>query len=50
MTPAKLALAVAVLFLALWLAYRIGIVILRLAAGLLFLGLVAFAVWHFFLR
>ena len=38
------------LFLALWLAYRIGKVILRVVAGLAFLGLIAFALYHFLLR
>jgi hypothetical protein len=40
----------AVLFLALWLAYRIGRVILRITVGLAFLVLIAFALWHFVLR
>jgi len=39
-----------VVFLALWLAYRIGRVILRITVGLVFLGLIAFALWHFVLR
>ncbi len=37
------------LFALLWVAYKIGKIILRIAAGLLFLGLVAYAVWRFFL-
>lgn len=46
----KLLIILAVLFLALWLAYRIGRVILRVTVGLVFLGLIAFALWHFVLR
>ena len=50
MTPVQILVLLAILFLALWLAYRIGRVILRLAVGLVFLGLVAFTFWYLFLR
>jgi hypothetical protein len=46
----KILILLAAMFLMLWLAYRIGKVILRLAVGLVFLGLIAFALWHFVLR
>ncbi len=49
MTTFKILILLAVLFLALWLAYRIGKVILRVTIGLLILGLIAFAFWHFVL-
>lgn len=39
-----------ILFLLLYLAYRIGTVILRVLAGLAFLGLVFYVIRHFFLR
>jgi hypothetical protein len=38
------------LLLLLWVAYRIGKVILRLAAGLLFLGLLVFGIWYLFFK
>ena len=50
MTPIKILLIHASLFIALLVAYRIGKVILRLAVGLAFLGLIALAFWHFVLR
>lgn len=50
MTGLKVIILGALLFLALWLAYKIGKVILRLAIGLAFLGLIAAAVWYFFFR
>ncbi len=46
----QILILLAALFVALWVAYRIGKVILRLAVGLVFLGLIAFALWHFVLR
>ena len=46
----QILIILAVVFLALWLAYRIGRVILRITVGLAFLGLIAFALWHFVLR
>ena len=47
MITAKILILAFALFLALLLAYKIGKVILRVAVGLAFLGLIAFAVWHF---
>jgi hypothetical protein len=38
------------LVLVLWLAYRIGKIILRIVAGLLFLGLAGYGIWYLFLR
>jgi hypothetical protein len=48
LTPPQLALACVGLVLLLWVAYRIGRVILRLVAGLVFLGLLGFGVWYLF--
>jgi hypothetical protein len=50
LTPVQTVLAVVCLVLVLWLAYRIGIVILRLVAGFLFLGLVAYGFWYLFVK
>lgn len=50
LTPFQACLAIAVLVLLLWVAYRIGKVILRLVAGLLFLGLLVFGVWYLFIK
>ncbi|MBP1626120.1 MAG: hypothetical protein H6Q00_595 [Holophagaceae bacterium] len=36
--------------LVLWVAYKIGQVILRLALGLAALGLIAYGIWYFFVR
>lgn len=49
MTPLQGALIGVALFVLLWIAYKIGKIILRIAAGLLFLGLAAYVVWRFFL-
>lgn len=38
------------LALALWIAYKIGRVLLRIAAGLAFLALMAALIWYIFLR
>ena len=46
MTPLQIALAVSALVVVLWVAYKIGKVILRVAAGLAFLALIAAAVWY----
>lgn len=43
-------LVAAALVLLLWIAYRIGRIVLRVLAGLLFLGLLGYGVWYFFLR
>jgi hypothetical protein len=50
MSLLKILILAAALFLVLWLAYKIGKVVLRVMAGLAFLGLILLAVWHFFLR
>lgn len=50
MNPIKILILLAALFLVLWLAYKIGKVLLRIAVGLLFLGLLVFVIWHYFLR
>ena len=50
MSPIKILIILTALFLALWVAYRIGKVILRVAVGLAFMGLIAFAFWRFFFR
>ena len=39
-----------VAFVVLWLAYKIGKVILRIVAGLLFLGLAGYGIWYLFFR
>lgn len=48
LTPTQMVIAAVCLVLVLWLAYRIGVVILRIAAGFLFLGLVAYGIWYLF--
>jgi len=50
LTPTQTVIGAVCLVLVLWLAYRIGKVILRLAFGLLFLGLVAYGIRYLFLR
>ena len=50
LTPIQTLIAVVVLILVLWVAFRIGIVILRIVAGLLFLGLACYGIWYLFLR
>ncbi len=50
MTPAQTAIAVILLLLVLWIAYRIGKVILRVVAGLLFLGLAGYGIWYLLIR
>lgn len=49
MTPLQAVLLGILLFALLWVAYKIGKIILRIAAGLLFLGLAAYVVWRFLL-
>lgn len=49
MTSWQAILAGILLFAVLWIAYKIGKILLRIAVGLLFLGLVAYAVWRFLL-
>ena len=48
LTPIQMVFATVCLVLVLWLAYRIGVVILRIVAGFLFLGLVAYGIWYLF--
>lgn len=43
-------LLVIALFIGLWVAYKIGKVILRLLVGLVVLGLIAFVVYRLFLH
>ncbi|MBI4914120.1 MAG: hypothetical protein HY823_15435 [Acidobacteria bacterium] len=50
MTPVQWALSLLAVVTLLWLAYKIGKVVLRVLAGLLFLGAAAFVVWYFFIR
>lgn len=50
LAPWQMAVAAAALVLLLWVAYRIGKVILRVVAGLLFLGLLVFGIWYLFLK
>ena len=50
LTPWQMVLGGAALMLLLWVAYRIGVVILRLVAGLLFLGLLVFGIWYLFVK
>ncbi len=39
-----------VLLLALWVAYKIGKIVLRIAAGLAFLACITALIWYIFLR
>lgn len=50
LTPFQMIIAGAVLLLVLWMAYKIGKVILRIVAGLLFLGLAGYGIWYLFFR
>jgi len=50
LTPFQMTIAAVCLVLLLWVAYRIGRVILRLVAGLLFLGLLVFGIWYLFIK
>ena len=45
-----LILALIALVIVLWVAYNIGKVVLRVAAGLAFLGLLIFFIWHIFTK
>ncbi|MBL0210019.1 MAG: hypothetical protein IPQ13_03755 [Holophagaceae bacterium] len=38
------------LLVGLWLAYKIGKIVLRIAAGLAFLAFIAALIWYIFLR
>ena len=50
MNPLQIVILVSLLVLVLWVAYKIGKVVLRILAGLLFLSLALYAVWYLFLR
>jgi hypothetical protein len=50
LAPWQMAVAAVALVLLLWVAYRIGKVILRVVAGLLFIGLLAFGIWYLFIK
>jgi len=50
MDALRIVILVSLLVLVLWVAYKIGKVVLRILAGLAFLGLAVFAVWYLFLR
>ncbi|BDU72472.1 hypothetical protein [Mesoterricola silvestris] len=50
MTPTQTVIAVILLVLVLWVAYRIGKVILQVVAGLLFLGLAGYGIWYLLIR
>ena len=50
LAPWQMAVAAAALVLLLWVAYRIGKVILRVVAGLFFLGLLAYGIWYLFIK
>jgi len=47
MTALQITLLVGALLLVLWVAYKIGKLILRIALGLAFLGLLTFIAWSF---
>ena len=50
LTPLQMLAGAVGLVLLLWVAYRIGVVILRLVAGMLFLGLAVYGIWYLFIR
>lgn len=50
MSAIQLTLGILLLLLVLWIAYKIGKIVVRILAGLLFLGLVGYALWYFLLR
>lgn len=50
LAPWQMAAAGVALVLLLWVAYRIGVVIIRVVAGLLFLGLLVYGIWYLFLK
>ena len=49
-TPFQTAVTLVCVLLLLVIAYKIGQVILRLLAGLLFMGLLAYGIWYLFIR
>jgi hypothetical protein len=50
LTPGQTVVAIVCLVLLLWVAIRIGAVILRLVVGLLFLGFLLYGVWYLFIK
>lgn len=50
MSAIQLTPGILALLLLLWIAYKIGKIVLRILAGLLFLGLIGYALWFFLLR
>ena len=50
LTPVQTAGAAVFLLLLLWVAYRIGKMVLRVVAGLLFLGLLGGGIWYLFIK
>ncbi|WP_005034956.1 hypothetical protein [Holophaga foetida] len=50
MNTLTLAILLIATVLVLWIAYKVGQVLLRLALGLVALGLIAYGIWHFLIR
>lgn len=50
MSIVQVVILVSILVLALWVAYKIGKVVLRILAGLAFFALAGYVVWYLFLR
>ncbi|HLO66273.1 MAG TPA: hypothetical protein VK188_04600 [Holophaga sp.] len=50
LTPFQMAVGLVLALFVLFVAYKIGKVILRVVAGLLFLGLAGYGIWYLFLR
>ena len=50
LTPPQMIVGAVCLVLLLWVAYRIGVVVLRLVAGMFFLSLLVYGIWYLFIR
>jgi len=50
MIPLKALAILLILILVLWAAYRVGQVVLRILAGLVFMALAGVVVWYLFIR
>lgn len=50
MSLLQIVILVSLLVLVLWVAYKIGKVVLRILAGLAFIALAFYAIWYLFLR
>lgn len=50
MTTSTLVILTILAVLILWVAYKLGQIILRLALGLAALGLIAYGIWRFLIR